>query len=430
MAKTPIEPPTGEFHFRPGVPPFEDIGWGGVNTEDDPISLRINELQRGQNIRRVGRGLRSRPGLVPKIDLTTAVPFSPVGAVMWLKEAPVVCSPLNLWASCRGIYGSSPAIGASLLQLESTASPMSRRYASIVAAADRYVPVGEYGGKIYLGDGPTLRELVRVSVFPDTDTANRIPTIPNTALITIAGYVVRCFLEFDGKLFVGLENVATPASSKIMVWDGLELKDDLTAIRPPLAFGIWRDKLVAGFDATAGNIRYRSSGAAPGSWTTVALAGFQCATQGNAMQEVRQYLYIASGVDKIFRFDGAALTLVRTIAGCAVDGNGATSLTLHNGLLYYGWNAPSTAYTASLGRHDPDSTIANEWVDSYKALTVDTANFVLISSLASYRGQIFCGGRQQWIVATAPNDVKGALESVSDTGAPLAGYDVLQLLRF
>lgn len=433
MAKIPTTPQAAEFNIRPGVAPLADVGWGGVNTEDDPSSLGANELQRGQNLRRHGRALRSRPGLVQKIDLTTIAGFNP-GSVLWIREAPVVCSPLNLWASAIGVYGGTPTTGASILQLESVAAPIANVYGTITATADRQIPLASYGTKIAMGDGGILRELVRILVFP-TSTLNlssdlnlRIPSLPTVALAQApAGHVIRCLLEFDGKLFVGLENVGTPASSKIMVWDGVELVDDITGIRPPLAFGIWRNKLVAGFDATAAHIRVRDVGAAPGSWTTVALAGFLCATQGNAMVEVGPYLYIASGTNLIHRYDGSSLSLVRTIGTCAVDGNGCTSLVLHRGLLYYGWNVTAT-YNAVLGRHDPSSS-ASEWIDTYKDLTADVANFKRVSALASYRGRIYCGGWQRWVVATFPDYVRGAVQAIYDTGAPASGFGIIQFLR-
>lgn len=429
MAKIPTTPQAPEFNIRPGVAPIAEAGWGGVNTEDDPGSLGANELQRGQNLRRHGRTLRSRPGLVQKIDLATVAGYNP-GAVLWIKEAPVVCSPLNLWAVSLGVFGATPNTGASILQLESTAVPIANVYGTVTAAADRQIPLASYGSKLVMGDGSVLRELIRILVFPASDLNLRIPSAPTVALAQVpAGFTIRCLLEFDGKLFVGLENLAAPASSKIMVWDGMGLVDDITGIRPPLAFGIWRNKLVAGFDATAAHIRVRDPGAAPGAWVTVALAGFLCAAQGNAMVEVGPYLYIASGTDLLHRFDGTNLSLVRTIATCAVDGNGCTSLVLHKDVLYYGWNVAAT-YVAKLGRHDPGSS-ATEWVDTYKTLTTDVATFQRVSSLASYRNRIYCGGYQRQIVATPPTYVRGTAVLISQTpGPPDAAFSIVQLLRF
>jgi len=430
MAKIPTESGVGEFHVRPGVAPLGSNGWRGVNTEDDPIAIDLNQLQRGQNIRRNGSTLRSRPGLVEKINLSTVAGFPP-GAVMWLAEAPVLSEPLNLWVSCQGAFGHSPVTGATIIQIEATADPPAKSYLTILADVNRSLRLASYGTKLISGDGPALREILRVLVFPGPDLSYRIPSSPFMPLANISGFTITCMLEFDGKLFVGLSNNAISTSSKIMVWDGQQLVDDLTGVRPPVAFGIWQNKLVCGFDATAANIRVRDTGSAPGTWTTYALAGSSCAPYGNAIQEYRGKTYIASGGKKIFAFDGTALTLAHTVAAAA-DGDGVNALTLHNGLLYYGWSGDPNGIPpspASLGRFDEESS-ATAWIDSYKDLTGDQTNFQLLGALCSYRGQIHCGGSQQWVVATASNDVKGTLEVINGTGIPAAGYGCLQLVRF
>jgi len=207
------------------------------------------------------------------------------------------------------------------------------------------------------------------------------------------------------------------------------VQDDITAIRPAQAFGYFQDKLVAGFDSTAANIRYRVAGDAPGSWTTVALAGFLCASQGNAMQEVGPYLWIASGAAKIFKFDGANLTLAQTIAGCDAGVTGCTALCLYQGLLHYGWNA-STTFNSRIGRHDPDSTAANEWVDTYLDVTAQQVGFKRLSSMLSYRQQIYIGGSQVGVLATAPDDVKGTIVVINAPGSTAAGFERKQMVRF
>lgn len=422
MPKIPTTPQGIEFQLRPGAPPFGPAGWRGVNTEDDPVSLDPNELQRGDDVRLKGRIITPRPGLVEKIDLG-------VDPVTWLLEAPVDNPRVRLWLTALGCFGTAIGTGATIMHVDPTENPVVQTYGNYFATADRQIPLGRYGDKLFVGDKSALREVVEVTAPPGTSIALIAPNPPQVPVITFPGFTIRCLLEFDSLLFIGLENDATPTSSKIVAWNGISARDDLTGIRPPLAFGIWRDKLVAGFDATAGNIRYRDKGSVPGTWTTVALAGFRCATQGNVMQEARQYLFIASGIGDIYRFDGAALTVVRSIAAAAADGKGVTALTLHKGLLYYGWNTPSAAYASRIGRHDPDSTAANEWIDTYKDITTEIANFIELQSMQSYRGQIYCGGRQVWIVATAVNDVKGTLETISNTGAPGAGFGLMQLLR-
>ena len=426
MAKIPTDQQTNEFHLRPGSQLFQGgLGWRGVNTEVDPGSLDFNELQRGENVRLRGKIIVTRRGQTQKANLG----LGGTQGVAWIRDEPADNPRVRLWLSAIGCFGAGIGTGGSIMHIDPTESPALQTFGNFYAAADRQIPIGSYSGKLFVGDKTTLREAAQTTAQFGFSILS--PSVPQAPIASFPGFTISCLREFDGKLFIGLSNDVTPAASKIAVWDGLSVQDDLTGVRPPLAFGIFQSKLVAGFDATAANIRVRDAGAVPGVWTTFGLAGFLCATQQNCMAEERQYLYIASGNNLIHRFDGAALTLQRTIAGCAVDGKGCTSLAFHKGLLYYGWNTPAGApgYSSRIGRHDPDST-ATEWVDTYKDVTADQANFIELSSMASYRRQIVVGGRQVWIVGTAINDVKGTIEVINNTGAPGAGFSVIHLLRF
>lgn len=428
MAKIPTDQ-AGEFHLRPGVSPFEGTGWRGVNTEDDPGSLDPNELQRAQNVRIQGRKIVTRRSLTQAVDFGLAF-NSEQNHVLYMHPAPVDNPRSRMWLTAHGCFGTTIGTGASLFHLDPAAFPVLHRYADFFTDANFQSPLGKYGGRLFLGDRGNLREVVIVTP-PQRVASNEFLFSPMAVPVAaFDGYTIRCMLEFDAKLFIGIENNADPATSKIVVWNGLSVQDDLTGVRPPQCMGIWRNKLVAGFDATAAHVRYRDAGAAPGTWTTVALAGFLASFNGNAMAEHKQYLYIASGNDLIHRFDGTALSLVRTIAGAAVDGSGCTALAVHNGLLYYGWNTPGAAYASRIGRFDPESTAANEWVDTYKDVTTEQASFKQLVSMSTYRNQIYVGGQQLWVLATKIDDVKGTLQVLNNTGAPSAGSQVRQLLRF
>lgn len=429
MPKIPLKPQGQEFQLRPGSDPLGGAGWRGVNTESDPGSLNPNELQWGENLRHRGKGWITRPGMSQVLDLGLGLSNGD-NSVLWMHEAPADNPRARLWLSARGCFGAAIGTGSLLANLDPTQVPVVQNYGQFYTASDFQIPMGRYGDKLLMGDRSELREVI-VSTAPAGVKADRLLLSPSQVpLASFPGFVIRCLQEFDNKLFIGLENTAVIAASKISAWNGVSAIDDLTGVRPPLALGLWRDKLVAGFDVTAGNIQVRPAGAVPTAWVAFAVGGFLCSSHGNAMAEEKQYLYIASGTDLIHRFDGAALTLQRTIAGCAVDGFGCTALTLHNGLLYYGWNTPGAAYLSRIGRHDPESTTVTEWLDSYKDVTADQANFISLTSLLSYRRQIFAGGRQMWVVGTAVNDVKGTIEVYNNTGAPGAGFQVEQLYRF
>lgn len=429
MAKKPLDPQATPFHLRPGVEPFGPQGWDGVNTEDDPGSLAPWELQRGENIRLVGKHIRERDALSPVVDFGLAL-NDVDNQILWMSEAPVDNPRTRLWFTAHGCFGTSVGTGASIFHIDPSSIPVLQPYANIFTGVDFQSPMGKFGDKLFIGDRQFLREIILITPPANVSTSEYLFSPSTTPVVSFPGYTIRSLLEFDGKLFIGLEDNVTPGASKIVTWNGLGWKDDLTGIRPPLAFGIWRDKLVCGFDSTAAHVRYRGIGSSPGSWTTVALGGFQCTFNGNAMAEYKQYLFIASGVGDIFRFDGSALSLVRNIAAAAVDGSGVTGVALHRGLLYYGWNTPGAAYASRIGRHDLESTGANEWIDTYKNVSTEQANFKQLCSIASYRSQIMIGGQQIWVLATPVDNPQGTLEVINNTGAPSAGSQVRQLLRF
>lgn len=441
MPKVPLNPsPDGNpFQIRPGVDPLGQSGWRGVNSEDDPGSLDSNEFQRLENMRIQGKNLGSRPGaqLLFSLPSLGTGPLA-AGQVMWMREAPVDNPRVRLWFTSIGCLGASIGTGGSISHLDPSESPNVQTYARFFAATDRQIPMAKYGDKLIAGDGSALREVIQITAPSGVDVGNFSSTPPSAPLFIYTGFTITALLEFDGKLFVGLSNDAAPTTtSKIAVWDGISSQDDVTGLRVPLAFGIWRNTIVVGFDATGGNIRWRPTGAVGAAWTSVALAGYLTSPYGNAMQERGPNLYIASGTNLIHQWDGTSLTLARTVGGsCDVAGaTGCTGLTLHNGLLYYLWNVVTTLAT-HLGRHDSDSTAANEWVDDYLDVTASlntaypsTAGIKRGKSIASYRGQIYMGASHGWIAATKENDIKGAVEAIVP-GATTTGFDIVQLLRY
>jgi hypothetical protein len=438
--KFPKDENSGEFQFRPGSQIFGDGAWLGVNTQDDPGSLKPNELQRGENIRLAGKNIKGRTGNTPLTTLPNLGSVGPVkaGQVMWLKEAPADNPHIRLWFSTLGCLGAGIGTGGTIFSIDQSQSPQVQIYARFFASTDRTVYLASYSDAIFAGDKTALRGLVLLSAPTGVDMNTFAPSPPSTPYAVFTGYTISCMKEFDGKLFVGLSNDATPAASKIIVWNGLSWQDDLTGIRPPLCMGTWQSKLVVGFDATAGHIRTRVPGAAPGTWTTVALGGFKCAPFGNAIMEVGPKTYIASGDRQLYQYDGTTLSLATTVASADnVGGRGVCALCKHQNLLYYGWNEVSP-WKSWIGRHDPDNTFsaATEWVDAYKDISNDAAlvafdggTFRRLTAMESYRQNIFVGGSRYWIAATADNDVKGNMRVVYP-GSSSAGFEVQQLLRF
>lgn len=424
MAKLPKDPQGIEFQLRPGDQSFGGQGWRGIETESDPGSLDPNQLQWAENVRFKGKTLISRPGLINRAKLSPNFGLNDT-LINWMKESPVANPSTRLWLMQQGCTGTS---GSTLSHFDPAQNPKIQIYSRFIALVDFTITLAALGDDLYAGVKSTLRRMERFSAEPGVSWNAKSPTNPASVVKDFTGFTITAMAQYDSKLFIALSNNSAPGSSKIVTYDGLTFRDDLTGVRPCYSFGFWRNQLIAGFDATAAHIRTRVPGSSPGTWTTVALAGFLTSPDlGNAMQEVGPYTYIASGAAKLFKYDGTSLTLERTIAGCSTAGLGLVSLTLHNGLLYYGWN--TVANNSQLGRHDPDSTSANEYIDTYKDITSELPNFNFLRTIASYRGQIWCTGEGGWFIGTAVNEVKGTLFVVFNAGTGV-GFPVTQLLKF
>lgn len=451
MAKVPTTQQGIEVQFRPGVDPFGQNGWRGVNTDADPGSLEPNELQWGENIRLAGKGIINRSGLTNVLDLSSFLPgggtIASGGGVGGVKEAPCDNPRVRLWFAALGCYGAGVGTGGTTLHLDPTERPPVQTYNNYRRIADSQPALGAYGDWLYVGDKASLRRVNQITSYPNVAVSLITPlNAPSDAILKNFNtpsivYTISCLQEFDGKLFIGLTDEATPTSSKIVVWDGSGFTDDITGINPPLAFGLWMDKLVCGFDAAAGHIRYRDIGSSPGTWHTVSSGGFGMAGVGgvssNSMQAKGSILYIAGGGQDIWKlyYVGAVATLsvARNVASAKAT-DGVTCLTLHNNLLYYGWNRDvGGEWYAMIGRHDSESTGANEWRDSYKELTLNdpsTYPFKRITALKSHRRQLYCGGQVYGIVATKIADVQGdPIEVVTAAGVG-SGFNVMGFLRF
>jgi hypothetical protein len=425
MAKLPIADGF-PFQLRPGVDPFGGLGWKGVNTEADPGSLAPNELQWAENVRLAGKGILSRPGYSLVLDVG-----SDAGSVYWFGALPVDNPRTRLWMTALAVFDPNPSAlrtGSSVYHIDPSESPVFQTHSKFYSEAGSIAVLSKYGARLYVGERDTVKELVDLTAPVGLNLTDISPTPAAIPIIRFPGYTVRALQEFDGCLFISLENNTTSTSSKVIRWDGDSFEEDLISIPPILCFGIWRDKLVGGIDET-NLIRVRDEGTAPGTWNTFTDAAFHCEKLANSMQEDGPYLYIASGREDVWRFDGTALTLVHTISGAgSIALSGCNALTLHNGLLYYGWNVDGTE-EAVIGRHDIDSS-ATGWIDSYKDMASDEPDFKLLTAMKSYRGQIYCGGRQMWVVATKINDVKGSVEIINTTGIPTDDFRVVGFVRY
>lgn len=287
-----------------------------------------------------------------------------------------------IYAGCPGISGT---VGQSLNWVDfEQANILSRGIYYQTAVFEACL--GVYDDHLYLGRDTLLSQFV--SVVPDyDDEALFVAGFDQSEPIKdFTGYTVRCMASHAGELFIGLEDNAAPASSKVVRWDGLTFRDDLTGISPPACMSVFRhENLALTVNNAAGGLRIRD---AAGTWSVVAGALGSVQMQH---QEYRDNLYISEAGPDLWKYDGAALAIDHTIATATIGG-----LAEAFGDLYFGHDLAAATRKATIGR----LTSAGVYTNVYKDFTVqanptppptDFSFAQHVKRLALYRGALVAG---------------------------------------
>lgn len=287
-----------------------------------------------------------------------------------------------IYAGCPGI---DPAVGQSLNWVDHEQASMLSRgiyYSTAVFEAC----LGVFDDHLYIGRDTKLSRFV--TIVPDYDTeALFVAGFDQSELFKdFTGYTLRALCQHAGEFFIGLENIATPANSKVVRWDGVTFRDELTGIDPPACMRVFRhENLALTLSAAAGGLRIRN---AAGAWTTTAGALGNVSMQ---MAEYRDNLYISEAGPDLWKFDGAALTIDRNIPTARICG-----LAEAFGDLYYGHDQSNALKKATIGR----LTSAGAYTDVHKDFSAQAnpdpppADFSfaqLVKRLAFYRGALIAG---------------------------------------
>jgi hypothetical protein len=306
----------------------------------------------------------------------------------------------TLFTGCPGI---SAVLGFSAGWYDSDQSPAWQRGVYYNGASGNMV-AGVYDGQLYLGVDDKLRVLKLINAPYGNSESLAIAGIEQGEHLGVfTGFTIRALQEFDGMLFIGLD--AGAGASKIVTWDGLTFRNDVTGIDPPTAFCKWRNKLVGGH-STSG-IRIRNEGASPGTWSTVAGAVVSV-----HMTSYKDSVYITNGSTAIWKYDGSSLASDRTIAGAAIRG----LTTFNDGsaqYLFYGYQSSGNA--AIIGRYDGSS-----YVDVHYNITATYSAARLPRTLRAYRGGLAA------LVNTAANGGRLYLSKGNDTDGTVAYTEVAQ----
>jgi len=380
------------FELRPGVAGFPP--WSGHQQDGDSGSNPPSKFRYAQNVRFRSGEVVDRPGYA-KINDT--VLGSSNSCVRGLIDYHVNTARNKLWIVTIGCLGFSGENGATFWSYDPEQQTQIQALAYYTGALDKVLPIAEYEGDLYFGDNSLVR-IFRLSIqdygggtFQSSGRSNAVP------LEEFAGYTIATMLKFDGKLFIGLANGAT---SKIVTWDGISIRDDLTGINPPVTMVEWRDQLVVGFAAASNYLKLRQKGFTP-SWTTVTPGAGTVAAYGeNSMLSYRDDLWIANGGTDLWKYDGTTLASVRTVA-TAVS---VRTLAELNEYLYYGWNTGTGVGTARVGRYYGINTT---FEDIHKNLG---AQFTLdgpIYRMVAYKSSLVAGLSGTRVVLSPGRDTPG-----------------------
>lgn len=371
-----------------------------MHLEGDPGTNPLGRPRYLQNVRFEGGNLKGRD---PILEINSTALQSSTAHVKDLYDFQTN-KPRRLYVAYIGCPGVSTSVGLTLAWIDFDLSPPFQRGIYYLGAVDARLAVGSFDGKVLLGTDADLRALHVIVQSYGTESLASSGTEQSPPLVSFTGFLIGVISrDFDGRVFIAMDN-AGPGTSKVMSWDGLTAREDLTGLGLiPSSFCVWRDQLVMGFNdvlAIGNQLRVRSrgdstGGTAPSVWSTVLATGLSNAVN---MVSYKDILYITDSAANVWRYDGTGVpTIVRTIAGAQLTG-----LAVHGGYLYFGYES-STA-RAIIGRFD-----GTTWTDSYKDMTTQDATLRNPTQIASYRGCLVL------FIRTSTVATKAFLSSDSDT---------------
>ena len=353
---------------RNGVGGFD--GWGGMVLTGDPASIPANRIRHGENVRFVGGNLKPRPG----VEAFNSVAIHATDArILSLVDFQV--APTKLYLSLDGCPGISSSVGSSINWFDTEQEDEFSTGLYYSSATNNPV-IGTFDGRVFIGVDSVLKAFTLIQADYGTEGIDVSGVEQAEVIWTFSGMTITFLKEFDGKLFIGLNNGA--GGGQVAVWDGLTLfTDDGTgAISVPSAATVWREQLAMAFIDE--DLMFRPVGDSPATWSTVVAAAMPAV--GSGLTSYRDALYWVGGGTSIFKYDGSAVTTPKTIASAEI-----VSIAPAFGFLYYGWK--TGANVATLGQMNSSGT----FTDSHKTFTAEVATARYPRTLKLYRGKLAVG---------------------------------------
>jgi hypothetical protein len=268
--------------------------------------------------------------------------------------------------------------------------PQLQYFAYYKSSVNRDAVCGTYSGELYLGDGSNLKKITLARPMYGVTSESIEASPPDVLIKSFPGYTITALGEKFGLLFIGMVNLSSPTNSKIVVYDGVSMEDDKTGTRPPtMIYGGWRSLLAVGFQAAENMIRVRDSS---GTWTNVVPGAGTVACAGPlAMVSAFDDLYIADGVQTVWKSNGTTLAPARVVAAAGIPVSpvlpGMATVEFFANRLIFGY-VRADASGSDIGSFD-NSGSAIEWIDSLKDFTAQFSNLKYIYGLKAYRNLVY-----------------------------------------
>lgn len=396
------------FEYRSG---YKGFAYGGMVSKVDPGANPPDRPRFLINTRIQGGSIISRPdfsghgAIVPARQVWDARNLDPTQELGWAAGA----SPYSRWAphfACDLAPGGPIRIwfGGDSGYFGFIDTDYEFMLQSIGVYTQQDVNWGpdfaKFNNEFYVGDYGALRKIYLIAPLPGTAPASILTAPADEIIASFPGYRVSSMLSHAGKLFFVISDPGGINNAFVYSWDGQQITQELAlglVANTGTTLTTFFDTLVMTMNGVA-SLRVR---AADGTWSSPALGGFVVSPRINSTSVYRAQLYIASGTDKIFSWDGATLALARTVVVGGRSVNNMHCLATMQGRLHYFWTdrTPNPMQVVQ-GYLDLDNQAANQWNDVGCA-PAGTASFIANPGAA--------GGAQERNIALAVTEYRGRL---------------------
>jgi hypothetical protein len=290
------------FKFKTKIGSFE---WGGMWPDGDSSAVPDNRPRLLINTRLRDGDIRRRGG---QLKMETTAIGGAYGQVVGIQNFEVA-RPYSLYFVQDGCPSVSSTTGFSIGAFDYEQLPYAQPL-TYQSALGSNVAIGPFSDNLYAVKDTSFVEIQLFRAEFGRSTLGSAGTSMDIELFVLpSGFTHASFLQsFDGELYVGCIN---GASSAIYKYDGLTFESaGLTGIAAPTGGGVYREKLIVGYD---GSPNYISIMDTSGSWTTQAPSSGTVAMRGpHTTASYQDVFYFAGDTSDVWSYDGTTLAAIGT----------------------------------------------------------------------------------------------------------------------